>query len=90
MHRYKFWKSDAILQMFSVYFPRKYYFEGPGAGKLVSVDKYVTELSTNSGKSEKKGIPQKYYLKLFSENIPPGWTVPFELSPECPMVLFKW
>ena len=34
----------------------------PGTGKLVSVDKYATEMSINSGKSEKKGILQKYYL----------------------------
>ena len=45
--------------MFSVFFSRKYYFEGPATGKLVSVDKYATEISINSGKSEKKGIPQK-------------------------------
>ena len=47
--------------MFSV-LPRKYYFEGSGTGKLVSVDKYATEISSNSSKSEKKGIPQTYYL----------------------------
>ena len=41
--------------MFSVFFfSRKYYFEGPyqsrpGTGKLVSVDKYATEMSINSG-----------------------------------------
>ena len=52
------------------FFSREYYFEGSGTGKLVSVDKYAIEISINSGKSEKKGIPQKYYL--FSENIPPG------------------
>ena len=39
---------------------RKYYFGGPGTGHLVSVEKYATEISINSGKSEKKGIPQKY------------------------------
>ena len=48
--------------MFSVFFPQVL-LEGPGTGKLVSVDKYATEMSINSGKSEKKGIPQKYYLK---------------------------
>ena len=48
----------------------KNYFEGPGTGKLVSVDKYAIAISINSGKREKKGIPLKYYL--FFENIPPG------------------
>ena len=46
--------------MFSV-LSCEYYFEGPGTGKLVSVDK-CSEISINSGKSDKQEIPQKYYL----------------------------
>ena len=37
-----------------------------------------TEISSNSGKS------------LFSENIPPWWSVPFEFFSELPKIPFKW
>lgn len=39
-------------------------------------------------KARKREYLEKYYL--FSENIPPGWTVPFEFSPELPKITFKW
>ena len=35
-------------------------------------------------KTSKKGIT------FFSENIPPGWTVPCEIFPELPKIPFKW
>ena len=39
-------------------------------------------------KNGKKVIPQRYYF--FSGKFPPGWTVPFEFSPEFPSFPYKW
>ena len=39
-------------------------------------------------KARRREYLERYYL--FSENIPPGWTIPFEFFPELPKIPFKW
>ena len=38
-------------------------------------------------KARKRDYLERY---LFSENIPPGLTVPIEFSPDLPKISFKW
>ena len=77
LHQRTFWKSAAVFQIFSILF-RKYCREQPGTGKCVQMVKKIPGIPIKARKTE---YLERYYL--FSENILPGWTVPFKFSPEC-------
>ena len=66
-------KKDAhCIELFSAF---AFYREELGTGKCGQMAQKF------SGESEEKGIPR---YTIFSQNIPPGCTLPFEFFPELP------
>ena len=47
----------------------------------------VQKFSEIPVKARKRKYLKRYYL--FSENFPPGWTIPFEFAPELPKIPFN-
>ena len=75
----------SFMQIFSTL--SRNHREMPGTGKFrQTVQKFPGMIPV---KVRKRKYLERYYL--FTENIPPGWAIPFEFSPELPKIQFgKW